>query len=481
MNDPVLDAAASSVAAMIGASFSGTAAEEKPESATATFEEGGFDGDFQSKIAAFVCRDDQFMRRVSHLIKPEYFENAGEAALVNIAVRHYEKYRSVPDNTTMAHLIRDDVVAKIIRKDMIESVKEARKRILIGELRNREFVEDKVVEFAKHQAVSQAILKSVDLLGKGKFTQIEQAVQAAISVGANDEGVAYDYFERIAERTATRLDKAAGIRPPQGITTGTPKLDELLYHRGWGRKELSSIMGLAKMGKTTALVNFAKDASLAGYNVLYASLEVGADIVSDRIDASISSTMMRELCDKIHGVREKVEEASAKAGALKIHEFPSGTLTPNQLRKLIDRYKSPGWNSNGTTRPPIKFDLIVVDYADIMAPNHRTNDAIENSKSVYVDLRAIAFEENAAVLTATQTNREAAKTAVAKMEHVSEDFNKIRTVDLMISINKTEEEAARGEARLYFAASRNQESGFSVVIKQDISCMQFITSVLRVE
>jgi replicative DNA helicase len=98
-----------------------------------------------------------------------------------------------------------------------------------------------------------------------------------------------------------------------------------------------------------------------------------------------------------------------------------------------------------------------------------------------VDLRAIAFEENVAMLTATQANREGHKAAVVKAEHVAEDFNKVRTVDLMISINKTEEEARDGIARLYFAASRNQESGFTIVVKQNLACMQFVTSVLRIE
>ena len=74
-----------------------------------------------------------------------------------------------------------------------------------------------------------------------------------------------------------------------------------------------------------------------------------------------------------------------------------------------------------------------------------------------------------------------AKSAVAKAEHVSEDFNKVRTVDLLISINKTEEETSRHEARLYFAASRNQESGFTVRIEQDMAKMQFIRWVLRIE
>ena len=86
-----------------------------------------------------------------------------------------------------------------------------------------------------------------------------------------------------------------------------------------------------------------------------------------------------------------------------------------------------------------------------------------------------------AVLSATQTNRDGFKSTVAKAEHVAEDFNKIRIADLVISINVTDEERAANEARLYFAASRNQESGFTIFIKQDISRMQFITSIVKVE
>ena len=481
MSDAALKAAEDSVVSMIGASFSGS----EPASPAAEAYEGDqfdFDAAFQTKIAALALRDNQFMRRMSSIVRPEFFENAGEAALVNIALRHFARYGAIPDAASLVMAVRDDVNAKVIRKDVAPLVVAARKEIMVADLSNAEYIEDKVVQFARHQALGEALIKCVDLRDKGQFEKAEQVVKAAIEIGVSEEGDAYDYFERIAERTEVRLEKASGKRPPQGITTGIPKMDDILYHRGWGRRELTTIMGGAKAGKTTALINFAKSASLAGKNVLYATLEVGAPIISDRLDASIADVVMKELSDKSHTVQEKVMEAwGKKVGKLVLHEYASGTMTPNMLRALIDRYKSPGRNRDGTIRPPIEFDLIVVDYADIMAPNHRYSDVIENSKSVYVDLRAIAFDYNCAVLTATQTNREGYKSAVAKAEHVAEDFNKVRTVDLMISINKTEEEAARGEARLYFAASRNQESGFTIVIKQNLAMMKFVEAVLRIE
>ncbi|TOK02641.1 DNA helicase, partial [Vibrio parahaemolyticus] len=83
--------------------------------------------------------------------------------------------------------------------------------------------------------------------------------------------------------------------------------------------------------------------------------------------------------------------------------------------------------------------------------------------------RAIAQREELAILSATQTNREGHKSVTAKAEHAAEDFNKIRTADLVISINATEEEMAKGEARLFFAASRNQKGEFTMRIKRDLS------------
>jgi len=488
MPDEVMETAESSVVKMIGEAYSGVAsAPVGPTAAPAepaepeVVEPFDFEGPFQTKVLSLAVRDGEFMRRSGHLLRPEYFTDAGEAALINIVIGYHDKYRCLPDRTTLVRLFRSNVAAKIIRGETVEMAKAAIKNALQAEIRDREYVEEQIVEFAKRQAMTAAILKAADLVGKGKMGPIEALVKEALNIGINEEGDAYDFWGRIETRSEVRADAKAGLRPPRGITTGVPKLDELLYHRGWGRRELTSIMGGAKAGKTTALINFAKSASLAGYNVLYVSLEVGTGIIADRADASIASVLMKELVNSFKDVEEKIKDIGRKAGKFILHEYPSGTLTPNMLRRLLERYRSPGRTSDGRPRDPIKFDLIVVDYADIMAPNFRTTDPIENSKSVYVDLRAIAYEEDAAVLTATQTNREGFKATVAKAEHVAEDFNKVRTVDLMISINKTEEEARDGEARLYFAASRNQESGFTIVVKQNLAMMQFIQSVLRVE
>ncbi|MDY7537635.1 DnaB-like helicase C-terminal domain-containing protein [Undibacterium sp. RTI2.1] len=484
MTTDVLEVAEQAVSDMIAGSFTGVSPTASAPSVTLEADKYEFDADFQLKVATHTLRDLNFMRKAGHLIKPEYFEDVGVQAMVNMALRFYQKWGTVPQTAIAGkQLLSEDLTAKVIRADVKPLALSAFKSVFgaSADLSNGDWVAAQVAEFARHQAVSQAIYQSVNLLEKKSFTKIEQLIKMATEVGVNVDSNEYDYFEKIEERTRKRIDKAAGILPPSGITTGQNMIDNLLYHRGWGRKELSIILGGAKSGKTTALINFAKAAALSGFNVLYATLEVASEILSERLDATITDIAIKDLGLKMHEVRSKVEAAVARSGKFKVHEYPSGTFTPNQLRQLIERYKSPALMPDGSTRDPIKFDLVVVDYADIMAPNFRSTDTIENSKNVYLDLRAIAFDENVAMLSATQGNREGAKATVLNATHVADDYNKVRTVDIMISINMTEEERANGEARLHFAASRNQEGGITIFIKQELAKMKFIASILRIE
>lgn len=441
-------------------------AEEEPPAAT-PYE---FDGEFQSKIVALTLRDQQFASTTHGLVQPSFMVSAAEAVLVSIASEYFEKFKKAPDKAVLGELLKDAIRTKKIRGDMIADVKEAVRAAFTADISDRAFVVEKVAEFARERAVEAAMIASVDHLGKRDFAQIEKAFRSAMLVGAAEDAGEYDYFEMIEGRTERRVALASGKATFDGITTGCEELDAVLYHRGWGRKELSLLMGPAKGGKSGFMIDFAQAAATGArrHNVLYVTLEVAAAIIADRIDANLSDTMMKVLKDSPHDVRKKIEAIHAKSGVLKLREYPTGAFKPSQLRRLLENYRAKG----------LAFDLVVVDYADIMAPEHRTDNDIQNFRSIYVDLRAIAFDYDCAVLTATQTNREGAKKTTSVMTDVAEDFNKIRIADVVISLNATQEEKDSGEARLFFAASRNTEDGFTLRISQDRTRMKFLKRVL---
>lgn len=445
--------------------------EEAPVEKVEKYE---FDAAFQTKIAALQCRDSVFAQRTDGLVRPEYFENVIEAGLVSCSVRYFEKYKRIPaDITIYARLIKDDIRDRKVSADLAKlMLAHYRDKMMKADISDRDFVVDQVATFARHQAVAAAIVESVPLLDRHEFDKINKKLRKAFDTGANADIGSYDYGEMIDSRTGERLDRAAGKLPPQGVTTGYAVLDEALYHKGWGKRELSVLLGGAKIGKTTALIDFGRNAVAAGKNVLYVTLEVSDKIVAERLDANISETRMFDLNDHVHSVREKVQKFLNDAKArFVIKEFPTGSMTVADLRRYLDRMKAQGK----------QFDLVIIDYADLMAPERYTDNAVENSKNVYVNLRGLAMSEDIAILTATQTNREGFKASVAKAEHVAEDFNKIRIADVVISINRTEEEKAQSQARLFFAASRNQASGFTIRVEQDIERMRFIKKIIGTE
>ena len=430
-----------------------------------------FDEEFQSSITALIVRDSEFHIRTDGLINPEYFNDELEAGIAATYIEYFQKYKTIPrTKAAVTQVIKDAIVARKFRKELVPDIPAKLKAISEHEVDDREFIIDKVGEFAKHQALRSAILESVDLLDKGKFDDIEKKIKQANEVGAGESLGAYNYFELVHERKKLRDAIRSGLVSPTGITTGMPVLDDILFHKGWGRKELSLFMGPPKSGKTMALVDCAMAAVLAGYNVLYVTLEVAAKIIAERSDANLAEFEMQKLALNADEVARRVDAVGSKAGIGKliIHESPTGTLQPRGLARLLSRYKAKGE----------KFDLVVVDYLDLMAPDFRSTNSIENSKSIYTGVRAIAQQEDCAILSATQTNRAGLKEAVQRMESVSDDINKIRIADIVISINATEDEKAAREARLYFVASRNQEDGVSIRIKQDLQRAKFVASVV---
>ena len=444
--------------------------EAEAAAAPAKFE---FDEEFQAKIVALALRDTAFNERTHGLLQPEYFTVDAHAQIVRLVADYYGLYKKAPDAAIHKALVIDAVKAKKIRKDEAKDVLEAINVARRADISDRNYVVDHVAAFARDQAVENALIESVHLREKGDYAKIVSIMQAATNVGAQDDIDEFDYWEDIERRTQERKDELAGIKVKDGITTGLKDFDAYLYHHGWGRRELSLLMGAAKAGKSMSLGDFAKNASMAGYNVLYVTLEVSKKIISERVDASVSDTLVKALKTSPNEVDKKIKahRDSGKMGRFIIREYPSGTFKASQLRRLLESYRAKG----------IVFDAVFVDYADIMAPERFTGDLQEDMRLIYLELRAIGFDYNCAMVTATQTNRTGAGKLTAKMTDVADDFNKIRTADVVISINSTEQERAAGEARLFFAASRNSEDGFTLRIKQNRAKMQFITKILARE
>jgi replicative DNA helicase len=218
------------------------------------------------------------------------------------------------------------------------------------------------------------------------------------------------------------------------------------------------------------LSHFAIKAAQAGYKVLYVTCENSAEVASDRIDAAVARVPLKDLDTSSVTITTEVAAMEMRGGLIEIVEFAMGTCKVSDVRRVIRRFQAKG----------IVFDMLVVDYADEMAPERFRQDERHNLKSIYTDLRALCSDENLAGITATQSNRSGAKATTAVGTDVAEDYGKVRVADAFITINATEDEKKNNQLRLYLANMRNSEGGITLHCASDRSRMVFISRITKV-
>lgn len=431
-----------------------------------------FDQAFQEQLAAHYFRDDMFVSAAGSLVKPDYFDDPNLQALVAVQEGYLARYGACCSLGTFVQWLQAEIAAK---RAKIPDMQEAKRFLGIihkYDLRDRQFVLDKIVDFARNQALIAGAMDFVDALDAQKPDQIEKAlkqIEEAKNVGATDTAKAHDYVRGYQDRAATRrARKMNGIA--SGITTGNAELDkQLTPHNGWGRKELSILMAPPKSGKTAGMIHFAVQAAQAGKKVFYASCEVSEEIIGDRQDANISGIPLRELDRRENEVEAALKQWTANPGLgeLIVQAFPIRTLKVSELFRILKKYQAQGMD----------FDLICVDYLGIMRPETVYTDKRFGLAEIGQDLRALATLFNAAVLTAYQTNRtgtQKASRTISDGTDAADDYEVVRTADALLTINRTEDDRDNGQFVLYFSEMRNAESGLKMRFSQDLGCMRFL-------
>jgi predicted GH43/DUF377 family glycosyl hydrolase len=107
-------------------------------------------------------------------------------------------------------------------------------------------------------------------------------------------------------------------------------------------------------------------------------------------------------------------------------------------------------------------DVIVVDYADILAPEDaRITDTRHRLDMTWQHLKGLAQERHCLVFTASQGNRKSIKKLLMEQEDIAEDIRKMAHVDVMYALNQTGKEKAAGAMRISIVAHRHEDSNDS--------------------
>lgn len=315
-------------------------------------------------------------------------------------------------------------------------------------------VVEAVQSFLIHQGMSRIALdiSTETARNNGLDPKVtKQRIEKLIRLGeVNDDG-AIEY----GRAPATSILAVSRGRIP----TGFAEID-FSIGGGLGTGELGVVVAPFGGGKTAILVNIGSRALLQGRSVLHISLEIHSAQVLMRYDMNIGGFTTPQIMEQPSLVLHPRRRVQKAKGALWVYDRSHERLTPLGVERLIEQIDH-------------SIDLVILDYADLVRPDEGVQGPGFEEGQVYRDLRRIASKFNLPVWTASQANREAAKTETWDLSNISRDIAKIETADVGICAVQTKIQKAAKQMTLLVGKTRMSSSGAGVTVAVDYDTMRF--------
>lgn len=426
-----------------------------PEIQPAKFD---FNREFQIKVLALLQQDFDFLIMGHDIIQPNYFTDPILVWFFKSLRDHYLDYQMRMEPESLWNEMKKDAKNKRIKKDQLKDYISVYKRMK-PKVGDKEYIATEVTNFCKTQAVRVATVEMIPMLSKGDLEGAQQVMAKAFNIGAQTMDLGSQYFTRWPERIGNRAIRLELRTIPTGIT----ELD-LFMGGGLRSKQVGIFMAPTNRGKSIALVHVGKRAVIQRYRVVHYTLELSAEDVEERYDASFSGIKVHDLVDMEAELAHKMEHLGRTFGnTLIVKEFPTKTATVATLRSHLRQLAA------------INFvpDLVTVDYLDLLKPSFRRKEKREELSDITEELRGMAGELEIPIWTATQSRRSAISKETHDEEDAAEDIGKMNIADIVVTLNQTKAEATSGAMRLLLAKNRNGPRYVSVPIQGEFARMCF--------
>lgn len=137
------------------------------------------------------------------------------------------------------------------------------------------------------------------------------------------------------------------------------------------------------------------------------------------------------------------EKVRSKEPFLKISCHSNDSISIMGIKSIIDSWILKGWVP----------DVIVIDYADILAPI-AAGEPRDQNNATWKKMRAMSQDYHCLLVTATQSNAISYKETLQSRRHFSEDKRKLAHATAVIGINITDEEKNMNMMRLNYVVKR---------------------------
>lgn len=399
---------------------------------------------FQIKIIAALLSDKLYLQQISDIISPEFFESEANNWIVDTILAYYKEYK-VPPTLDVFKTKALEITRDVMKMSIVEALREVMK---YTESEDLSYIKDETLKFCKNQCIKRAILDSVDALKKGDYDTIKLKIDNAMKAGEPvPEG--YDYVGSVE----TRYKEASR----DTIPTPWPVVNDIAGG-GFAKGELVIVVAGPGAGKSTMLMNLGAQAIRSGKTVVYYTLELYENYISQRYDAIITGMATQNLKYHVEDIKRELEKLPGK---LIPQYYPTKTASCNTLRAHLNRLIL-----NGE-----KPDIVIVDYADLLKTSGKGKDSHHlDLENIYEDLRGMAGEFALPVFTASQAGRTAADSEIVTGEQVAGAYAKIMIGDFVISLSRKVTDKISGTGRFYIIKNRFGPDGLTLPSKIDMSC-----------
>jgi replicative DNA helicase len=291
--------------------------------------------------------------------------------------------------------------------------------------------------------LKNAIIESVEILeNKGDFDTIKQLVDNALRAGA-ERNIGHEYIDDIEARYSEMARET--VETPWDVLND-------LTQGGLAAGELGVIVAPAGIGKTWILCALGAGSMKRGSNVIHYTLELNEAYVGLRYDSVFTGIANQNLKYHKDEVKQKIENVE---GELIVKYFPTKTASVNTISAHLQKLRMMGKD----------FNMVVVDYADILKDTGFAKEVRHALGNIYEDLRGLAGEFGIPVWTASQANRSALDEDVIEAQKVAESYQKIMTADFVVSLSRKVEDKIGNTGRFHIIKNRFGPDGLTYPAK----------------
>ena len=398
-----------------------------------------FGHNFQIKSVVCLMTKPNFIEQILDILDESHYDNDSLKWIVKEAKEYFTKYKTTI--TLDAFKVKvNEIDNDVLKTTVVETLKEIYRHMESTDL---DFVQDKVIDFFKNQTLKNAIVKSVDILeSNGDYEKIKNLIDDAMKAGT-ERNIGHDYVEDIEVRYSEMARDT--IETPWDVIND-------LTQGGLAGGELGVIVAPAGIGKTWILCALGAGAMKRGTNVVHYSLELNEAYVGLRYDSAFTGIANQNLKYHKDEVKDKIEEIK---GELVVKYFPTKTASVHTLGAHLQKLKTLGK----------KFDMVVVDYGDILRDTGNAREVRHALGNIYEDLRGLAGEFEVPIWTASQANRSALDEEVIEATKVAESYQKVMTADFVVSLSRKVEDKIANTGRFHVIKKRFGPDGLTFPAK----------------